>query len=87
MAGADRRLSGATEVGAWRGRGLPIPPLLGSGAEPYGGAYSADDIGGWVRRAAELGIELVPEIDLPGHCFAALAAIPDLRDPRTRPGR
>jgi hexosaminidase len=70
-----------TEVGAWRGHGLAIPPLLGSGAEAYGGAYTADDIRRWVHRAAELGVELVPEIDLPGHCFAVLAAIPELRDP------
>jgi hexosaminidase len=70
-----------TEVGAWRGRGLAVPPLLGSGAEPYGGAYRAGDVGRWVRRAAELGLELIPEVDLPGHCFAALAAVPELRDP------
>ena len=75
-----------TAEGAWRGHGLPIPPLLGSGAEPNGGAYSAEEIRGWVRRAAELGIELVPEIDLPGHCFAALAAVPDLRDAADRSG-
>ena len=70
-----------TQVGAWRGHGLAVPPLLGSGADAFGGAYSADDVGSWVRRAAELGVELVPEIDLPGHCFAALAAVPELRDP------
>lgn len=75
-----------TEVGAWRGDGLAIPPLLGSGPEPYGGSYSPDDIGRWVHRAAELGVELVPEIDLPGHCFAALAAVPDLRDPHDMSG-
>ena len=33
-----------TGVGAWRGHGRPIPPLLGSSAEPTGGWYSADDI-------------------------------------------
>jgi hexosaminidase len=70
-----------TEVGAWRGHGLPIPALLGSGADPSGGAYTVGDIRRWVRRAAELGVDVVPEIDLPGHCFAALAAVPDLRDP------
>jgi hexosaminidase len=69
-----------TEVGAWRGHGLPIPALLGAGPDPSGGAYTAGDIRRWVQRAAELGIELVPEIDLPGHCFAALAAVPELRD-------
>jgi hexosaminidase len=75
-----------TELGAWRGHGLPIPALLGSGADPSGGAYTTGDIGRWVRRAADLGIEVVPEIDLPGHCFAALAAVPELRDPADTSG-
>ncbi len=75
-----------TEVGAWRGHGLAIPPLLGSGPEPSGGAYSADDIEGWVQQARALGIELVPEVDLPGHCFAALASLPELRDPADTSG-
>ena len=69
------------DVGAWRGFGLPIPPLHGSGADPYGGCYTGHDIGGWVTRAADLGIELVPEIDVPGHSYAAIAALPELRDP------
>ena len=68
-------------IGAWRGYGRPIPPLHGSGADPYGGCYTMDDISGWVARAAELGIELIPEIDVPGHSFATLAALPELRDP------
>lgn len=29
----------------------------------------------------ELGIEIVPEIDVPGHCYAMLQAMPQLRDP------
>lgn len=70
-----------TDVGAWRGQGQPIPPLLGSGAAPFGGSYPAPAIARWVRLAASLGVELVPEIDLPGHCFAALAALPSLVDP------
>jgi hexosaminidase len=75
-----------TEVGAWRGHGLAVPPLLGSGAATFGGAYRVEDIRRWVRHAADLGIELVPEVDLPGHCFAALAAVPDLRDPEDTSG-
>ena len=34
-----------------------------------------------VALAACYGIEVVPEIDVPGHCFAMLQAIPELRDP------
>lgn len=70
-----------TDIGAWRGHGRPVPPLLGSGPDPTGGWYTADDVAGWRRRAAELGVVLVPEIDLPAHSFAALAAVPELRDP------
>ena len=69
------------EVAAWRGAGLALPPLLGSGLAPYGGVYSADDIAGLVARAGSLGIAIVPEIDIPGHCHSVLEAIPSLRDP------
>jgi hexosaminidase len=70
-----------TEVGGWRGAGRPIPALLGSAADAYGGAYSWDDVARWHARAAETGLVLIPEIDVPGHCFAALAAQPSLVDP------
>ncbi|MAT04166.1 MAG: beta-hexosaminidase [Acidimicrobiaceae bacterium] len=75
------RYPALAEVGARRGHGLPIPPLLGSGAEPVGRAYTPDEIARWVERADELGVVLVPEIDLPGHLHAALTALPELRDP------
>ncbi len=75
-----------SDVGAWRGHGHPIPPLLGATAELGGGAYDRRHIAGWVRRAAAFGIELVPEVDLPGHSFAALAAVPELRDPEDSSG-
>ena len=65
--------------GGWRGHGLAVPALVGSGAEPYGVVYSADDIARWHARAEGAGVVLVPEIDLPGHSFAALAALPVLR--------
>ncbi len=35
-----------------------------------------------MAHAEELGIEVVPEIDVPGHCFAMQQAIPELRDPQ-----
>ncbi len=68
-------------IGGTRGHGLPVPPVCASGAGPYGRAYTADEIGAWVARADALGVVLVPEVDVPGHCFAALAAVPALRDP------
>lgn len=69
-----------TEIGAWRGYGLPLPPLLGSGPERSGGYYSKDDICEIVALAGRLGIEVIPEIDVPGHCYALLEALPELKD-------
>lgn len=70
-----------TTIGAWRGHGLPIPALLGSGPQPVGGYYSKAAIREIVGLAERLGIAVVPEIDIPGHCYAMLQAIPELRDP------
>lgn len=70
-----------TEIGAWRGHGLPLPPLLGSGPEPSGGFYRQADIEAVVALAGEFGVDVVPEIDMPGHCYALLQALPHLRDP------
>jgi hexosaminidase len=64
-----------------RGHGLPLPPMLGGGPDPVGRTYTRDEIAGWVERADELGVVLVPEIDMPAHVHAALTARPDLRDP------
>jgi hexosaminidase len=68
-------------VAGVRGHGLPMPPMLGGGAEPAGRAYTPDEIAAWVARADTLGIVLVPEVDLPAHVHAALTALPHLRDP------
>jgi hexosaminidase len=69
------------EIAAWRGHGLAVPPLLGSGAERYGGGYPRADLAGLVAHAAELGVIVIPEVDIPGHCFCVLQALPGLRDP------
>jgi hexosaminidase len=61
-----RKYPKLTEIGAWRGD------------ERYGGIYSRADVKEIVEFAAERGIEVVPEIELPGHCVAALASYPEL---------
>lgn len=58
-----------TEVGAWREQ---------QQGGRHGGFYTADDVRRVIARAAELGITVVPEIEMPGHCQAALAAYPEL---------
>ena len=67
--------------GAWRGHGMAVPPLLGSGPGATGGYYSKVEIRKIVAHGRRLGIEIVPEIDMPGHCFAVLQSLPALRDP------
>lgn len=44
----------------------------------YGGFYTQEDIREIVAYAAERQITIVPEIEMPGHCMAALAAYPEL---------
>lgn len=45
---------------------------------PYGGYYTQDQIREVVKYAADRYINIVPEIEMPGHSTAALAAYPEL---------
>ncbi|MER7396153.1 beta-N-acetylhexosaminidase [Streptomyces sp. NPDC000151] len=66
-----------TEVGSWRARtkyGHRASELWDE--TPYGGYYTQDDIREIVAYAAERHIRVVPEIDIPGHSQAAIAAYP-----------
>ncbi|MFD4597800.1 beta-N-acetylhexosaminidase [Streptomyces sp. NPDC058464] len=68
-----------TEVGSWRTRtkfGHRASPLWDE--KPHGGFYTQDDIREIVAYAAERHITVVPEIDVPGHSQAAIAAYPEL---------
>ncbi|GGT27425.1 beta-N-acetylhexosaminidase [Streptomyces purpureus] len=74
-----RRHPRLTEVGAWRARtkwGHRASPLWTD--VPHGGHYTQDDIREIVAYAAERHITVVPEIDIPGHSQAAIAAYPEL---------
>ena len=44
----------------------------------YGGFYTQDEIRDVVKYAADRGVTVIPEIDLPGHMLAALTAYPEL---------
>lgn len=44
---------------------------------PYGGYFKKDEIRGIIAYCAERGIEVVPEIDLPGHTMEILASYPE----------
>lgn len=69
------------ERAGWRGHGLPVPPLLGSSSARYGLVYGRAELMSFTRDAATMGVTVVPEVDVPGHSFALLQAIPALRDP------
>ena len=45
---------------------------------PHGGYYTLADLAEIAAYAGQRGMALVPEIDLPGHCTALLAALPEL---------
>ncbi|MFJ3302711.1 beta-N-acetylhexosaminidase [Streptomyces sp. NPDC086549] len=74
-----KRYPKLTEVGSWRARtkfGHRASPLWEE--KPHGGYYTQDDIREIVAYAAERHIAVVPEIDIPGHSQAAIAAYPEL---------
>lgn len=47
-------------------------------ATPYGGFYTQDEIRDIVKYAASKYIEVIPEIEMPGHSLAAITAYPEL---------
>jgi hexosaminidase len=72
-----------TEIGAWRVDreyqpwNERIPPEPDEKAT-YGGFYTQEEIREVVQYAADRFITVVPEIEMPGHALAALAAYPEL---------
>jgi hexosaminidase len=70
-----------TEVGAWRDETLAghhRDELLKYDGKRHGGFYTQDDIREIVAYAAAHHVTIVPEIDMPGHMQAAIAAYPEL---------
>ncbi|MBL7982121.1 MAG: family 20 glycosylhydrolase, partial [Flavobacteriales bacterium] len=67
------------EVGAWR-KGSQVGPYSRREYDsiPYGGFYTQDEIREVVAYAKARHINVVPEIEMPGHALAALAAYPHL---------
>ena len=67
-----------TEVGAWRNGTCIGKDFESNDGVRYGGFYTREQMEEVVAYAAERGITVIPEIDLPGHMVAALAAYPEL---------
>ena len=67
-----------TEVGAWRNGTVVKKDWSSNDGIRYGGFYTREQMKEIVGYAAERGITVIPEIDLPGHMVAALTAYPEL---------
>ena len=67
-----------TEVGAWRDSTMVGKNWNEFDHTRYGGFYTQEEIKDVVAYAADLGITVIPEIDLPGHMVAALTSYPEL---------
>ncbi|MGA0559930.1 family 20 glycosylhydrolase [Larkinella sp. VNQ87] len=71
-----------TQVGGWRketliGHYYESDPQEFDG-RPYGGFYTQDEVREVVRYARSKYVTVIPEIEMPGHARAALAAYPEL---------
>jgi len=68
-----------TEIGAWRnGTIIGHHPGTGNTEKRYGGFYTQEQIKEVVAYATERHVTVIPEIELPGHSGAAIAAYPFL---------
>lgn len=68
-----------TEYGAWRSESPLGHDSEGrSDGTPHGGFYTREDLEEIVAFAAERHVNVLPEIDMPGHMAAAIAAYPEL---------
>ncbi len=78
-----KRYPKLTEVGAWRKDSMVAPRTREPSqrkfsGRPHGGFYTQDDVREVVRYATDRGVTVVPEIEMPGHALAAIAAYPEL---------
>ena len=71
-----------TEIGAWNVKrvgtfGNFIPPTADEKRD-YGGFYTQDDIKEVVQYAKDRFVNILPEVDVPGHSLATIASYPEL---------
>lgn len=71
-----------TEVGAWNVKKVgyfgTFSPPAPDAPRNYGGFYTQEDIKDIVQYAKDRFVDILPEIDVPGHSLAAVASYPDL---------
>jgi len=73
-----------TEVASWRTETKPYFLDTADGT-PHGGYYTHDQLRALVGYAAVRGIDVMPEVDLPGHVRALLAAYPEYGEGEVEP--
>lgn len=71
-----------TSVGAWKVKKIgyfgTFSPVTADDKYDYGGYYTQDDIREVIRYAKEHFVNILPELDMPGHSMAAIASYPEL---------
>jgi hexosaminidase len=68
---------GLTGLGAWRSATQLSKDKTDTDRLSHGGFYTRDDIREVVAYAAERFVEIIPEIDMPGHTMSVLALYPE----------
>ena len=66
------------EVGGFRGSDSPVAAIYGKWGERYGGYYTQQELRDIVEYAAVRNIEIIPEIDLPGHSRDMARVMPEV---------
>lgn len=86
MANRNKKYPRLTEVGAWRvnRENFAFPDRRNPSPEestPIGGYYTQEQMKEIIAYAQQRQIEIIPEIDMPAHSNAALAAYPEYACP------
>ncbi|GLT18455.1 beta-N-acetylhexosaminidase [Vibrio zhanjiangensis] len=67
-----------TQIGAKRGPDSQLEPQLSHLTSIHEGYYTKQEVRDVIAYAAERSITVIPEIDIPGHCRAAIKSLPHL---------
>lgn len=68
-----------TQIGGFRGGDSPIKAVYGKWDQKYGGFFTQDQMRELIAYAATRNIEIIPEIDLPGHSRNIASVHPAIR--------
>ena len=66
------------EKAGFRGGDSPLHPIYGSFDQKYGGYYTQEELRDIVAYASQRNIEVIPEVDMPGHSKALGMVHPDI---------